>query len=812
MNLKTRFQIRLAWCLVLFAATTAAIAAGDDAAAKARQALSVLQSSAPPQDKAIACKRLAIYGSADAVPALAPLLTDPQLASWARIALEAIPGPAADEALRAALDKVQGSLLVGVINSIGVRRDAEAVDKLAARLKDGDAEVASAAAVALGRIGGEQAVKSLEPLLGTAPIGSRSAVAQGCILCAEQFLAAGNGTAATRLYDAVRQAGVPKQRRLEATRGAILSRQSDGIPLLLEVLRSPNRDVLNIGLRTARELPGRAVTEALAAELEKTSPARQGSLLLALTDRGDDAAWPAVFSAARNGSKSLRLVALDVMGRLGRPACVPVLLDTLGDGDAELTQGAKAALARLSGNDVDDQLSARLPQATGNARRVLVELAGQRHVAAAVPELAKAAGEADPAIRAAGIKALGDTVSAAELGALTDLLPKAKSAAEVAAVEVALQSACTRLPDKAACADKLLTSLPASETPARCALLRVLGVVGTANALDAVRSALTSPEAAVRDTAVRVLADWPEAPALPALLEVFRTTKDETHRFLALRGCVRLLGLGGEPLPQTVTTYRELLASAQSAEDRKAVLSGLANVPDPAALKLVEPLLADPPVHAEAELALLNIAGGLLGSAPAEAKAVLTKLQTESQSATTRERAGQLLAQAEKVADFITAWQVSGPYTEPDGGGSIFDTAFAPERPDGKAVWRPLPAGTKADQPWMLDLLAALGGENRAGYARTWIYSGKRQPARLEFGTDDGHKLWLNGKLVHDANRGGAAVPGDFKAKVELREGWNALLLKVTQDTGPWEFCLRLRTPSGDRLDGLRVQAVPPEG
>ena len=53
-------------------------------------------------DKAITCKNLAIYGDQEAVPSLAPLLAD-RSRSWARIALEAIPGPAADEALRRAL-------------------------------------------------------------------------------------------------------------------------------------------------------------------------------------------------------------------------------------------------------------------------------------------------------------------------------------------------------------------------------------------------------------------------------------------------------------------------------------------------------------------------------------------------------------------------------------------------------------------------------------------------------------------------------------------------------------------------------------
>src|SRR6266550_8515739 len=119
---------------------------------KERELIAVLNSKAPPEEKAITCKRLAIYGAEQAVPALAPLLLDKDLASWARIALEAIPGPAADAALRAALPKLQGRLLVGTINSIGVRRDANAMSALIGKLKDKDTQVASAAAIALGKI------------------------------------------------------------------------------------------------------------------------------------------------------------------------------------------------------------------------------------------------------------------------------------------------------------------------------------------------------------------------------------------------------------------------------------------------------------------------------------------------------------------------------------------------------------------------------------------------------------------------------------------------------------------------------------
>ena len=47
----------------------------------------------------------------------------------ARYALETIPDPSVDDALRDALGKLKGRPLLGVIGSLGVRRDAKAVDR-----------------------------------------------------------------------------------------------------------------------------------------------------------------------------------------------------------------------------------------------------------------------------------------------------------------------------------------------------------------------------------------------------------------------------------------------------------------------------------------------------------------------------------------------------------------------------------------------------------------------------------------------------------------------------------------------------------
>jgi hypothetical protein len=108
-----------------------------------------------------------------------------------------------------------------------------------------------------------------------------------------------------------------------------------------------------------------------------------------------------------------------------------------------------------------------------------------------------------------------------------------------------------------------------------------------------------------------------------------------------------------------------------------------------------------------------------------------------------------------------------------------------------------------------MDLLQALGGQQRVAYARTWVNSPKQQTVRLEIGSDDGVKVWLNGHVVHANNVARALQPGSDEVDVTLNEGWNTLMLKVTQNITAWEFCVRFSQPNGEPVTGLRASLSP---
>ncbi len=629
---------------------SALAAEGQSSSEKEKKLIAILQSDAPPQEKAIPCKQLAIYGTRDAVPALAPLLLNPDLASWARIALEAIPDPAADEALRKAMKEAKGRLLVGVINSIGVRRDAKAVDGLVENLADADVAVASAAADVLGKIGGEKAASTLEKFLATGPTEVRPAAAYGCVMCAEKFLADGKQAEAIRLYDTLRKASLPKQRILEATRGAILARQTEGVPLLLEQLRSSDKAFLNLGMGVVREMPGREVTQMLISEIDTASLDRQILFVQAIADRTDSAVMPKVIQLAEKGPKQLRITAIGLLDRFGDNTDVlPVLLTAAADNDGEVSNSAKAAFARLEGKSVDGALLARLPESNGKMRQTLIEIAGKRRINGALPEIMKSVQDSDAGVRQVALATVGVMGQPAQADDLARLLPKAQNADEREEIEKALISICNRGGTK--CLPQVQALAGSGDSNIRRVGLRASSSIGGAEALALVKNALNDPDEAVQDEAVSTLSNWPnnwpeDSGVAEPLLTLAKSGKKTSHQVQGLRGYLQYLQEDKKmKSADKLAGINELLPSIKRPEEKRLTIAAISNLPGADMLNPLMSLAEDPAVSEEASMAIVKIATAKeQKNAPKELrrKALQTALE-KSKNDATRKKAEEAL-------------------------------------------------------------------------------------------------------------------------------------------------------------------------
>jgi len=120
-----------------------------------RQLVQLLRSESTWECKDFACRQLRLIGTGESIPALAEMLTDEKTSDMARYALELNPDPKVDKALRKALKKARGKALVGIINTLGERRDRESLDALRKLASGADEEVAAAARDAVAKISKE---------------------------------------------------------------------------------------------------------------------------------------------------------------------------------------------------------------------------------------------------------------------------------------------------------------------------------------------------------------------------------------------------------------------------------------------------------------------------------------------------------------------------------------------------------------------------------------------------------------------------------------------------------------------------------
>ena len=605
----------------------------------------LLGSNATPDAKRFVCRQLSIVGTAKEVPALATLLLDKELSDIARYALERIPDDAATDAMRGAIGKASPEQKIGIINSLGMRQDAKALGALAGLLKNKDVPTASAAAGALGRIGGPEAVKALTDARAGADDRLKPVIADAYLLCADRLLAEKKNADAAAIYQDMFKPTEAKHVRMAALRGIVAAGGDKTLPLLTEILTGTDAEMQAAALRFLREVSGPQTTKALVDLLPKLPAPTQAMLLDDLATRGDASALPAVVKAAAAEDEAVKKAAVKAMGRLGDASTLPMLTQ-LAAAAGPLADDARRSLDQLPAANVNDALLGLAQTGDTPVRKEAIRSLGARRAAKAVPALLKTAADADGGIRQESIKALEVLADEKSAPDLVKLVGQAKDDADRDAAGRALGALCARATDKGPCVKAILAAVGGADAKAKAALIRALSRAGGAEALAAVSGAVKDADAGVQDAAIRSLADWPDVAAAPQLLAIAKTASNATHQVLALRGYIRLAGLDGVAAADQLKMYAEAMAAAKRPDEKKQVLGGLGNVKTVEALQMVLPALDDKGLQNEAAAAAVKIAKNLGGHGKEVVRDAMQKVLDVSKDKNVRKEAEDLLNKA----------------------------------------------------------------------------------------------------------------------------------------------------------------------
>jgi HEAT repeat protein len=280
------------------------------------------------------------------------------------------------------------------------------------------------------------------------------------------------------------------------------------------------------------------------------------------------------------------------------------------DPEPHVSQAAQLALFNLPEGRTDRILTARLESSDSARRLLIIDVLARRRASEAQEELLALTDHEDLATRVAALKALGNVLTPVGWPSLVACLVQASTTAERQAADAALETACARFDNRAACAGPLATALPAANQETRILLLRRLGQVGGPLALATVREyTLAGTPEPLRDTAIQVITEWPDTSAMPdlqAMLEPAAATR-ALYRTLAFHGFVRLVHESQLSAEMKVEYLQFAMVASAGDQETKRILQALGSVASPRALEMALSQLGRPELAQAASLAVLQI-------------------------------------------------------------------------------------------------------------------------------------------------------------------------------------------------------------
>lgn len=778
-----------------------------------KKLLSILKEQGTTKDaKRYICRWLVIVGSDACVDAVAELLTDPDLSHPARMVLEPMKSEKAGAALRNALPKLNGKLLAGVIGSVGVRRDANAIPELTRLANNADQTVAEVAMAALGNIGTDASAKALEQIKPSQNL--ERAWARSLATAAARLVEAGNKNRASEIFLKLFSENQPPPVRLAACVGLVNSMsRNNATKFLIDQLQSKDIKIQRAALSALRMCPDIEVQNAVANRLTELDADSQVLALGIFADLEKTQIRQIALKLAQTAADNrVRVAALRCLVKHGEAADVPALA-ALAASNPAIASEVIATLQSMSKPGVDNAILKLIESQDAAQRSLAVNVLANRRVESVLPDLIKMLKSQDSSLAAEAARAIGVIGKPEHVSELSMVVANADNQQLRGSAVSAIKSIIRRTSDKNALSPVILQAINKSKnTQNKIALFPILVLTGGKDALDFVVKSLNSDNNEIKTVAFETLVSWNEEAAVPHLLEIAKNSADEKRAIVALRdGLLRLAELEEISPNKRAQILKDAFNVAKRQEEKKRIVSMLGEIPSLNAIETLRAISENADFRNDCHQAIIKLARQVGAVYPEQTLTALEQVRSLAQNDEIRKQAEQAIRAVKNAGlspdGYILAWLIVGPFTkEGKDGSALFNEVLPPEQTGSKVDWKPytVPANKKAGLV-EFDKMSAFRGENRVAYLRTTVISDVEQDAMLEVGSDDGVKIWLNDKVVHSNNAVRPCSPGQDKVKIKLNKGENTLMVKLTQGGGEWALSCRICSPDSKPLSNISV-------
>ena len=609
-----------------------------------------LESTASLPAKRFVCECLSIYGSDESVPVLEELLSESETESMALFALERISSDDAAEVLIDALSGAKGTLKVDIINALGHRREENALEDIIPMINDKDETVAYAAISAVGRTGGDKAAEALKAAMSDTDNRFSADIINAYLKCAESYSVQGEKQKALKIYQSLENSQYNNHVRYAALKGIIKNSDQSGTDVIVSFFENENADQHLIAIALVTEIPLSEDVTPIVKSMSKMKSEDQMRLLSALAGRKEKSVVNMMVKMTDNTDEQIRLAALEALSLSGDSDTALLFAQIAAVGKAPEKTVARAGLDRLNAPGADELIVNSISQAADPLKIELIRCTAPRYITTAAPLLVYELENTNDKVRVAAIKALKEIGSSEQLDPLITYHMKTKNEKEMKSLEGTIVAICNRLPDTQSQAAPLLNKYDKiKDSRTKTSYLEMMGKIGDPKSLNVLNSALKDKNDDIKTSAIRGLSDWPDMKPADELLTIAKTSTNEIHQTLALRGYLNLLGhdKGLEP-PDKFGKYKEAMDLAAGVAEKKQILSGIARIRNKEAFEFAAQYLDDVALKSEAEMAVLRISWRLGRDQIDLTLPVVKKVRAQTNNEEIKEQIDEMLEDIEK--------------------------------------------------------------------------------------------------------------------------------------------------------------------
>jgi HEAT repeat protein/archaellum component FlaF (FlaF/FlaG flagellin family) len=750
--------------------------------------------------KQFLCKQLGLIGSAASADLLAKLVVDETTSDMARYAAEHIPGAEIDTMLINAAYKTSGDVQIGIINTLGVRKTVAAVAPVAEMIKASDEKLSLAAIEALKRIGNAEAMSVLAKKKDLFKGTLHESVMDAYLYCVDGLLASGETKKAAKAYKRAYRLFESDPIRIAAVEGMLNSAGKKKVKVILDVLKGDDAVAKAVAISAVRELDPEAIKPILR-KFKSLSETDKVQLITAISEMKTEAVLATVVKAASSDSQPLRLAAIKALAVVGDGDSVKLLAGIAANSKGNEQKAARASLYNMAAKETDAAIIACYGGADPGVKKELLKAIAERKIEKSKPIVLKGTKDADAKVRVEALRAVAVTQNLT-LDELLDTLAIAASDAERSLAEKTIVLIIKAKKNTYADTKQIvgqMDDLKAKGVDVKAAALRVLGGIGNDAGYDTLVKAISSKDEKIQRAAIDGLTIWPGGKPLNILLATISTTTSKSNKVMAFRGYVEQIG--NLNVNRAVSYYQRAIEAAENDSQKRSVLSAISQRPSVKTLEMAIAYIDDPKLKNEAAAAVSQIIDKIDAHLGKMSLPVLVRVKSKVSDAEVAKKIQDLINNLDRHSGIVSRWLVSGAYTSKKG--KLIDEVFAPENPlKGDVKWKMV----VSDKNGVVHLGRVIDGDNRAAYLTLNVVSDKAREVRFEIGSDDGVKVWVNGKVVHRNDTNRPCTPGQDKVNVNLRKGDNIVLMKIVQGAGNWSAHLRIRNTDSSRVDRITMK------